>query len=380
MVADSAAAAEAVETPAQSSPPLEVAEATDENVRAVTEVPVAAAPEGPDPENDPQNHAPLEIDDQEDFNDADSAYGESVTSSSTSLASSITNYQYENGRRYHAYRQGEYYLPNDETEQARLDLQHHIYLLCQGGALYSAPIDNPQSVLDIGTGTGIWAVEFADQHPGALVIGTDLSPIQPGFVPPNVKFYVDDFESSWEFPEVGKFDYIHWRSLSGSTANWSKLYRRAYDNLRPGAWLEVQEYDAWIYADDDENLEKAPWTLGWVTQLSKSSVDFGKPLNVGRFHKTWMEENGFVDVEERIVKVPLGPWAMGKQLKELGRYERWHMNISVEAHSMALYTRILNYTTEEANVVFAKVRNEFNDKSLHLYTVYRFIIGRRPDA
>jgi hypothetical protein len=73
--------------------------------------------------------------------------------------------------------------------------------------------------------------------------------------------------------------------------------------LKPGAWLEAQEYDAWIYADDDLNLENAPWTLGWVTQLSKSSVDFGKPLNVGRFHRGWMEDAGFVDIEEKVVKV-----------------------------------------------------------------------------
>ncbi|KFY88679.1 hypothetical protein V498_06694 [Pseudogymnoascus sp. VKM F-4517 (FW-2822)] len=336
----------------------------------------------PHPDNDPQNHAPLQIDEQEEneFDDTDSAYGDSVASSSTSLASSITRYQYENGRRYHAYKQGEYYLPNDEMEQDRLDLQHHIYRLCQGGALFCAPIKEPQSVLDIGTGTGIWAMEFADEFPGALVIGTDLSPIQPGFVPPNLKFYVDDFESPWVFPEVGKFDFIHWRSLSGSTGSWPRLYQQAFSNLKPGAWMEVQEYDAWIYADDDLNLDKAPWTLGWVTQLSKSSEDFGKPLNVGRFHKGWMEEAGFVDVEEKVVKVPLGPWARGPQLKELGRYERWHMNQSVEAHSMALYTRVLNYSQDEANILFARVRNEFNDRSLHLYTVYRFIYGRRPDA
>lgn len=122
-----------------------------------------------------------------------------------------------------------------------------------GGNLYCAPIKDPQSVLDIGTGTGIWAIDFADEFPSALVIGTDLSPIQPGFVPPNVKFYVDDFEQDWEFPEVGKFDFIHWRSLSGSTGDWPKLYGQAFRNLKPGALLEVNEYDANVYSDDDPN-------------------------------------------------------------------------------------------------------------------------------
>jgi SAM-dependent methyltransferase len=36
-------------------------------------------------------------------------------------------------------------------------------------------------VLDAGTGTGMWAIDFADEYvdTGAQVVGNDLSPIQP---------------------------------------------------------------------------------------------------------------------------------------------------------------------------------------------------------
>ncbi|CZT06468.1 uncharacterized protein RAG0_12171 [Rhynchosporium agropyri] len=37
-----------------------------------------------------------------------------------------------------------------------------------------APIVYPRYVLDIATGTGIWAIEFAKEHPDTLVYGTDL--------------------------------------------------------------------------------------------------------------------------------------------------------------------------------------------------------------
>jgi methylase of polypeptide subunit release factors len=37
-------------------------------------------------------------------------------------------------------------------------------------------------VLDVGTGTGIWAIEMADAHPEAEIVGIDLSPIQPKWV------------------------------------------------------------------------------------------------------------------------------------------------------------------------------------------------------
>lgn len=48
----------------------------------------------------------------------DSTYGsDNESTRSASITSSIVGYKYENGRRYHAYRKGAYYLPNGEAEQ-----------------------------------------------------------------------------------------------------------------------------------------------------------------------------------------------------------------------------------------------------------------------
>lgn len=68
----------------------------------------------------------------------------------------------EHGRTYHKYKQGKYVLPNDVEEQNRLDMQHQMALRLLEGKLHLAPIEkNLQNALDIGTGTGIWAIEFA---------------------------------------------------------------------------------------------------------------------------------------------------------------------------------------------------------------------------
>ena len=103
-----------------------------------------------------------------------------------SITSSIRAYRQENGRTYHAYKEGSYLFPNDELENDRLDFQHALFLRTLGGKLHLAPIpEDVQNVLDVGTGTGIWAIDFADEYPSARVVGTDLSPIQPGlYVPP----------------------------------------------------------------------------------------------------------------------------------------------------------------------------------------------------
>jgi hypothetical protein len=52
-------------------------------------------------------------------------------------------------------------MPNDEEENDRLDIHHHIALLNLSGELYLAPIgDHPERILDLGTGTGLWAMDM----------------------------------------------------------------------------------------------------------------------------------------------------------------------------------------------------------------------------
>lgn len=82
------------------------------------------------------------------------------SSASTSAESSVRDYMYENGRRYHAFREGHYNFPNDDVEQEREDMKHAMMKLLCSQKLHFAPIgDNPQQILDIGTGTGIWTIE-----------------------------------------------------------------------------------------------------------------------------------------------------------------------------------------------------------------------------
>lgn len=54
------------------------------------------------------------------------------------------------------------------------DLQHNLFLLTFDDKLGLAPPNKPdvkvKHVLDIGTGTGIWAIDYADEHPEAQVI------------------------------------------------------------------------------------------------------------------------------------------------------------------------------------------------------------------
>jgi SAM-dependent methyltransferase len=171
----------------------------------------------------------LEPEDHE--HDNDSALGDdNPADSTTSIGSSILKYREENGRTYHAYKDGKYPLPNDEPEMDRLDLQHHLFTsLTFDGKLFTCPLAQKKeihNVLDVGTGTGIWAIDFGDEYPEAQVLGVDLSPIQPLFVSPNVKFEIDDLEEPWTF--TYKFDFIYSRMMTASFKNWPRFFEQSF--------------------------------------------------------------------------------------------------------------------------------------------------------
>ena len=120
---------------------------------------------------------------------ADSAYRDEISSYTASLTSSAYNFPEKHGRTYHNYREGRYYMPNDDRENERLDVHYMLVSKLMDNKLYHAPLVLHQvhRALDIATGTGLWAIDFADQNPDTEVIANDLSPTQPNLVPPNLR-------------------------------------------------------------------------------------------------------------------------------------------------------------------------------------------------
>lgn len=116
------------------------------------------------------------------------------------------------------------YLPkdNDELEASRLDerdcyhglpscwclsakdLQHMTWLLTLDDDLYISPIAadrKPQLVLEVRTGTGSWAVEFAKQNLSFRGIGNHLLVMQPFTTPFNCEFKIENVGADWTFSE-----------------------------------------------------------------------------------------------------------------------------------------------------------------------------------
>ncbi|EFX00489.1 umta methyltransferase family protein [Grosmannia clavigera kw1407] len=274
-----------------------------------------------------------------------------------------------------------------------LNRRHHIYRLVLNGELHLAPIgEHPQRVLDLGTGTGIWSMDFADQYPSAEVIGTDLSPIQPRWTPPNCTFEVDDFEEEWVYRR--KFDYIHARELGGCIGDANQLFRRAFENLTSGGHFEIQTVYAKFLSYDgtDKQAKDAQF---WMENICAGARKFGKPLDST---PEWLEKikaAGFIDVQQDIrivcekflftdptvlirLKIPIGAWPKDAHLKEIGRYQIVQEKKVIDSYTPGIFCNILGWTQDEIAVLIAKVKKDLETPENHLYLPVYFIWGKKP--
>ncbi|RFU28532.1 hypothetical protein B7463_g7822, partial [Scytalidium lignicola] len=296
---------------------------------------------------------------------------------SLSVPDSVYDFQKENGRTYHGYRAGSYIYPNDDKEIDRLELQYQILKYAFNGQNYFAPLKDPKHILDIGTGSGQWAIEIGDEFPDAKIQATDLSPIQPSSVPENVHFFIDDAsEEDWALPP-DHFDYIHTRVLLGCFEDFRDVIRKSLHYLKPGGYMESQEIMSTPYCDDGTMPADWPF-LEWNKHLDDAAMAADRPLRIANKLKRWYIQAGFVDVQEKIFKLPMNTWPKDPHLKYIGNMNQDNWLAGLGALSMAPFSRMLNWSQEEIEVYLVNIRKCVMDKNVHCYSKVHVVWGRKP--
>lgn len=248
----------------------------------------------------------------------------------------------------------------------REDMKHHWFKLLLEGKLHLAPLpEHPGRILDVGTGTGSWCMDMGDRYPAAQILGTDLSPIQPKWVAPNVTFEVDDMDDDWLYGQ-DVFDLVHVRFNGTAVSTWPTLCAKAFNAVKPGGYVEFADLTNPPQCDDD-SAPKNSQLVKFFEILTDGCAKVGRDLKIPHKWKSLLEEAGFTNVEEKTFKLPIGGWPKDRRMKEAGVFEMETLREGLPAIGMGFFTRVLKWTPEEVQIFFAGVRNELNDKSIHVW-------------
>ncbi len=230
----------------------------------------------------------------------------------TSLAPTTPNqrsmFAWLGGRRVIA--DAPYMLPTDFSEVNRLDFQHFMLRFALRGN-YIAPLQNPLAILDVGCGTGRWALEMAERWPEANVVGVDLTPpqvdaqsrighTQPDRRPENYTFVIGNVLQGLPFAD-NTFDFVHQRLLYAAIPRpqWPEVIAELYRVAKPGGWVELVEGSLGAHTDGPAMQQLAQWI---IAATSRRDID----MRISPHLPGYLRDAGFRDVRVREEYLPIG--------------------------------------------------------------------------
>ncbi|KAM0436136.1 hypothetical protein ACHAPT_003028 [Fusarium lateritium] len=298
-----------------------------------------------------------------------------IAASTRSLWAQDLDYREIHGRRYCR----EYFMPNDDIEQWRISLQHQVFVHVLDGELTLAPIQDPTHILDVGTGTGEWAIRMAEMHPQCEVVGTDIAAIaETKSVPMNVFFEIEDAEDWDRHPDM--YDLIHFRTMEGAFKNWRFIYDNVFFSLKPGGYIEVQDFDsAEGFIRFMSQFPEGSPLFDLVRDLEAAAVKSGRPRGTAHLDPRLFMESGFVDVRTTEYSIPI-------TVAEKSAGKIWLIACldGLEAHCLRLLTEQLGWDPEKCKAACERAARELAnlakdpEKSKGLQVKMRIITGRKP--
>ncbi|RDA88826.1 hypothetical protein CP532_5444 [Ophiocordyceps camponoti-leonardi (nom. inval.)] len=290
------------------------------------------------------------------------------------------------GRFYGGWRPRKYPFPIDAEELNRLDIFHKFFLVARKSALcaHELNLGRPAKILDLGTGTGIWAINVAEESDLVPeIMAVDLNRIQPALIPRGMETLQFDIEDpSWD-RLMWNCDLIHLRMLFGSiqTDLWLDIYRKALDHLSPGTGsleqVEIDWHPRWEASGDlPENSAFNEWSEAFLKSLDL----LNRSARVSP-HRTrhLMEQAGFCDFREQTVRCYVNPWSPDLWEQETARWFNLGLKHCLEAMSLMPMVERLGMTVDEVNDLCGRVKEENLKLRYHGYCMIHIWTARRPD-
>jgi SAM-dependent methyltransferase len=197
----------------------------------------------------------------------------------------------------------DYPLPKDGEEKKRLDFQHYALHLTLGNH-YLAPLPpTVRSILDVGTGTGVWPCDLSRLFPDSLVLGLDLDAALFTPTPPvNCLLRQGNVLGRLPLPD-GIMEFTHQRFLVFAIPDeqWPRAVRELVRVTRPGGWIELVETDARVQAGGRATEQ----VFAWIDVVRAARGILGEPvMHLGEL----LRNEGVSEIETQAIPLKVGAW------------------------------------------------------------------------
>ena len=110
--------------------------------------------------------------------------------------------------------------------------------------------------------------------------------------------------------------------------------------MKPGGWVEQVETST-ISRSDDNSMAADGAIAKWAGFYDEIGEKLGVTFRAAEASCQAIKDAGFTNVAERIVKLPVGPWAKDKQLKAWGGWFRYFVLEGLEGFVLRMFTEVL---------------------------------------
>ncbi|KAH6687974.1 UMTA methyltransferase [Plectosphaerella plurivora] len=288
---------------------------------------------------------------------------------------------FQDGREYQqfALQNLHYFEPIDDHEMVRINDLHNVLMLALNNRLLPSELTRPRKILELGVGTGDWAVEVAKTYPACEVVAVDICPhMWPEEVPDNLILQVDNINESFTWPR-NEFDFVHSQMMVGvvNKDRWQPYIRDIFRTLRRGGWCEMVEIYFNAQSDngtltDDHALRR--WSKGYMESIQPLKNPRA-PLRMAR----WMREAGFtVNEEPRPIPLPTCGWPTDPRQQEVGRQNREQVRSMLSSVALYPMTVFQGMAVRDFEIMVAQARNEADNPAYKAYFSLYVCRGQKP--
>ncbi|CAF3449113.1 unnamed protein product [Fusarium graminearum] len=240
---------------------------------------------------------------------------------------------WQHGRFYGSWKPGKYLFPIDSEELNRLDIFHKVFLLARDNKPFQAPIQRKAPrMMDIGTGTGIWPINVAEEcFTDAQIMAVDLNQILPALhLAPGIG-HLEHIEVDWT-PRCDDDE----RPANSAFEKWAELFFDGMDRFNRIARVVPQE----------------------TRQL--------------------LEATGFTDVKQEMIRAYVCPWSSDRQEREIARWFNIGLSHSLESLSLKPLVEKLGWKPEDVRKLCTTAKRETCVLRFHTYCNIYVWTARKP--